>query len=94
MNFAVSFGHRKNYSVQTIEIEKDDKIYLQTGTDFSRQMFIKYANAPMKEQALLFENSLEGDSMLIGIALKVKALNENQEKENAEKTGGDFGQCS
>ncbi len=94
MNFAVSFGHRKNYSVQTIEIEKDDKIYLQTGTDFSRQMFIKYANAPMKEQALLFENSLEGDSMLIGIALKVKALNENQEKENAEKTSGDFGQRS
>ena len=80
MNFAVSFGHRKNYSVQTIGIEKDDKIYLQTGTDFSRQMFIKNANATMKEQAALFETSLEGDSMLIGIALKVKALNENQEK--------------
>ena len=30
MNFAVSFGRRKNYTTETIELEKDDRVYIKT----------------------------------------------------------------
>lgn len=90
MNFAVSFGHRKNYLSQRIEIEKDDKIYLQTGAGFSRQTLLELASLTMKEQAECFNNMSENGTLLIGIALKVKASNENF-KENAETESGNIG---
>ena len=64
MNFAVSYGRRKNYATEQIELVKDDKIYLKTdgfanqrggngnrfGDSYLRQMFMKHANEPMLDQ--------------------------------------------
>lgn len=70
MNFAVSFGRRKNYTSECIELEKDDKIYLKTdgyvnqrggtgntrfGDPYLRQMLIKHANEPMLDQKRAYE---------------------------------------
>jgi serine phosphatase RsbU (regulator of sigma subunit) len=70
MNFAVSFGRRKNYTTELIELEKDDKLYLKTdgfvnqrggtanarfGDIYLRQMFMKHANEPMIEQRHAYE---------------------------------------
>ena len=71
MNFAVSFGRRKNYTTENIELEKDDKIYLKTdgfanqrggannarfGDPYLRQLMIKHANEPMLDQKRAFED--------------------------------------
>ncbi len=70
MNFAVSFGRRKNYTTEAIELEKDDKIYLKTdgyanqrggssnaryGDQYLRQLLMKHANEPMLEQKKAYE---------------------------------------
>ncbi|MCQ2252582.1 MAG: SpoIIE family protein phosphatase [Bacteroidales bacterium] len=70
MNFAVSFGRRKNYTSEFVELEKDDKIYLKTdgfvnqrgganndrfGDQYLRQMLMKNANNPMLEQKSAYE---------------------------------------
>ncbi len=71
MNFAVSFGRRKNYTTEIIELEKDDKIYLKTdgfanqrgggnnarfGDPYLRQLMMKHANEPMLDQKRAFED--------------------------------------
>lgn len=74
MNFAVSFGRRKNYDSETIELEKDDKIYIKTdgfanqrggsngnrfGDIYLRQMLMKHANDPMLDQMKCFKNEFD-----------------------------------
>lgn len=74
MNFAVSFGKRKNYTTENIELEKDDKIYLKTdgyvnqqggssnaryGDQYLRQLFMKLAAEPMLEQKKALEQEFE-----------------------------------
>ena len=74
MNFAVSFGRRKNYTTETIDLEKDDKLYLKTdgyanqrggssngryGDQYLRQLLMKHANEPMLEQKKAFEQEFE-----------------------------------
>ena len=74
MNFAVSFGRRKNYTTETIELEKDDKLYLKTdgyanqrggssnaryGDQYLRQLFMKNANAPMLDQRKAYEQEFD-----------------------------------
>ncbi|MCQ2250099.1 MAG: SpoIIE family protein phosphatase [Bacteroidales bacterium] len=70
MNFAVSFGRRKNYSTEFIELEKDDRLYMKTdgyvnqrggtnndrfGDIYLRQLMMKHANEPMIEQKAAYE---------------------------------------
>ncbi len=70
MNFAVSFGRRKNYTTEFIELEKDDKLYMKTdgfanqrggtnndrfGDAYLRQLMMKHANEPMLEQKAAYE---------------------------------------
>ncbi len=74
MNFAVSFGRRKNYTTGNITLEKDDKLYLKTdgyvnqrggsqnaryGDQYLRQLLMKHANEPMLEQRKAFEEEFE-----------------------------------
>ena len=74
MNFAVSFGRRKNYTTENIVLEKDDKIYLKTdgyvnqrggasnaryGDQYLRQLLMKHASEPMLEQKRVFEQEFE-----------------------------------
>ena len=74
MNFAVSFGRRKNYTTENIELEKDDKLYLKTdgyvnqrggsqnaryGDQYLRQLLMRHANEPMLEQRKVFEQEFE-----------------------------------
>jgi serine phosphatase RsbU (regulator of sigma subunit) len=74
MNFAVSFGRRKNYTTENITLEKDDKLYLKTdgyvnqrggsqnaryGDQYLRQLLMKHANEPMLEQRKAFEEEFE-----------------------------------
>ena len=74
MNFAVSFGRRKNYTTENIMLEKDDKIYLKTdgfvnqrggasnaryGDQYLRQLLMKHAGEPMLEQKKVYEQELE-----------------------------------
>lgn len=74
MNFAVSFGRRKNYTTENIMLEKDDKLYLKTdgyvnqrggssnaryGDQYLRQLLMKHANEPMIEQRKAFEQEFE-----------------------------------
>jgi len=70
MNFAVSFGRRKNYTTEFIDLEKDDKLYMKTdgfvnqrggnanerfGDAYLRQMMMRHANEPMLEQKRAYE---------------------------------------
>jgi len=74
MNFAVSFGRRKNYTTENITLEKDDKIYLKTdgyvnqrggsqnaryGDQYLRQLLMKLANEPMLEQRKALEQEFD-----------------------------------
>ena len=74
MNFAVSFGRRKNYTTENIVLEKDDKIYLKTdgfvnqrggasnaryGDQYLRQLLMKHAGEPMLEQKRVCEQEFE-----------------------------------
>ncbi len=74
MNFAVSFGRRKNYTTENIVLEKDDKIYLKTdgyvnqrggssnaryGDQYLRQLLMKLANEPMLEQRKALEQEFD-----------------------------------
>lgn len=70
MNFAVSFGRRKNYNSELVELEKDDRIYLKTdgyvnqrggsqnarfGDNYLRQLIMRHANEPMLDQKRAIE---------------------------------------
>ena len=74
MNFAVSFGRRKNYTSETIELEKDDKLYIKTdgfvnqrggssgnrfGDIYFRQMLMKHSSESMSEQMQSFKNEFD-----------------------------------
>ena len=74
MNFAVSYGRRKNYTTENIVLEKDDKIYLKTdgfvnqrggasngryGDQYLRQLLMKHAGEPMLEQKRVYEQEFE-----------------------------------
>lgn len=65
MNFSTSFGQPKNFKTETVELEKDDRIYLKTdgfinqrggqknekfGHTYFRQMLMKFANLSMENQ--------------------------------------------
>lgn len=70
MNFAVSFGRRKNYTSETIELEKDDRVYIKTdgfanqrggstgnrfGDIYFRQMLMKHSSESMSDQMHSFK---------------------------------------
>ncbi|MBR4214641.1 MAG: SpoIIE family protein phosphatase [Bacteroidales bacterium] len=74
MNFAVSFGRRKNYMSENIELEKDDRVYIKTdgfvnqrggstgkrfGDIYFRQMLMKHAAEPMAEQMKSFKEEFD-----------------------------------
>lgn len=73
MNFAVSYGRRKNYTTERIELKKDDKIYLKTdgfanqrggngnrfGDSYLRQMLMKHANEPMIDQMKSYKQEFQ-----------------------------------
>ena len=74
MNFAVSFGRRKNYTTETIELEKDDRVYIKTdgfvnqrggrtgnrfGDIYFRQMLMKHSSEPMTEQMHNFKDEFD-----------------------------------
>lgn len=70
MNFAVSYGRRKNYDCQTFELEKDDFIIMKTdgfvnqkggrqnqrfGDAYFRQMLMKHHNEAIEKRKLSFK---------------------------------------
>lgn len=74
MNFAVSFGRRKNYTTETIELEKDDRVYIKTdgfvnqrggrtgnrfGDIYFRQMLMKHSSESMADQMRSFKDEFD-----------------------------------